>query len=60
VSESWYNLSTLESVSNMISDIILGPSFTVFLLEIKCEVEALLIGKAVKRASESSHTSGIS
>lgn len=57
VTVSWNNFTSFKSVSNVSFDVLLGPFFAELLLEVKDEVEAFLVCKAVERASESIHTS---
>lgn len=49
------DLARLEGVGNMLSDIILGPAFSVLVHEGKQEVEALLIGESVEGSSKTVH-----
>ena len=53
-----HNTAGLEGVIDVLGDVSLGPAFTVLLLEVKDEAEALLVGKAVERAGETVHTGG--
>jgi hypothetical protein len=55
---SRHNLARLESVGNVLLNVILGPILTVLLLEFKDEAQALLVCETVQRTSETVHTSG--
>lgn len=52
MSIAWDDLSRSESVGNVLSDVVSGPSFSIFLLEFQDVVQTLLVGQSVKRACE--------
>lgn len=55
---SRHNLARLESVGNVLLDVILGPVLTVLLLEFEDEAQALLVCETVQGASKTVHACG--
>lgn len=53
---AWDDLARLESLVDVINDVVLGPAVTVLLLETEDEVEALLVGKTMEGSGQSVHT----